>query len=421
VVRFGVDGSAERRGGVELWIGDDWAQDKHDVAVLDASGRLLRKGTVAEGAAGMEAFATLLAEVVGEEELVPAQIRIGIETDRGPWVNALVMLGFQVFVINPRQVARYREQLSMSGAKSDAADARALADMVRLHGETLRPITGDSAQVQAVAVTARAHQTLVWERTRQCQRLRANLREYFPAALAAFPDLHATDTLALLAKAPDPERAARLSQAKIAAALKAARRHRVADKAVAIQSVLRAGRLVMPTEVEAAMASVTVSLVAIIAVLNAQIAVLAEQLDKDFGKHPDAEIYLSQPGLGPVLAPRVLAEFGDDRSRFADAKARKNYAGTSPITRASGKSRVVLARWVGNRRLVDAVHQQALCALTASPGARAYYDALRARKIGHHAALRQLGNRLVGILHGCLKTRTLYNEATAWPAQQAVA
>jgi transposase len=110
----------------------------------------------------------------------------------------------------------------------------------------------------------------------------------------------------------------------------------------------------------------------------------------------------------------VLAEFGDDRTRFADAKARKNYAGTSPITRASGKKKVVLARYARNTRLGDAAQQWAFGALKGSPGARAYYDALRARKIGHQAALRQLANRLVGILHGCLKTRTLYDESIAW-------
>ena len=145
---------------------------------------------------------------------------------------------------------------------------------------------------------------------------------------------------------------------------------------------------------------------------------MEEQVEAHFGQHPDAEIYLSQPGLGVVLGARVLAEFGDDPTRYADAKARKNYAGTSPITRQSGKKKLVLARYVHNDRLVDALGRQAFSALRASPGARAYYDQLRARGAGHHAALRQLGNRLVGILHGCLKTGTRYDEATAWAHHQ---
>jgi transposase len=150
-------------------------------------------------------------------------------------------------------------------------------------------------------------------------------------------------------------------------------------------------------------------------VLNTQIAEMA-----NFSKQPDADIYLSQPGLSTVLGARVLAEFGDAKNRYADARARRNYAGTSPITRQSGKKKVVMARYLHNDRLLDAPNRQAFTALRASPGARAYYDRIRARGTAHRAALRQLGNRLVGILHGCLKTGTEYNETTAWtPKDQA--
>jgi transposase len=160
------------------------------------------------------------------------------------------------------------------------------------------------------------------------------------------------------------------------------------------------------------------SLIRMITAFNDEVAVMEEQVSECFGRARDAEVLLSQPGLGKILAARVLGEFGDDPARYASAKARKNYAGTSPVTRASGKKKAVLARFVRNDRLADALHQQAFCALTASPGARAYYDELRARGQGHHAALRQLSNRLVGILHGCLKTSTLYDEHTAWGHHQ---
>ncbi|MEX5713914.1 IS110 family transposase [Parafrankia sp. FMc6] len=397
-----------------LFVGDDWAEDHHDVEVQDETGRRLVKARLPEGLAGI----TRLHELVGGhlgEDAEPGQVVVGIETDRGPWVSALVAAGYQVIAVNPLQAARYRERYSTSGAKSDAGDAHALADMVRTDRHQLRPVAGDSDLAEAVKVTARAHQTLVWDRTRQVQRLRAALVESFPAALAAFDDLAAADTLELLGKAPTPELARRLTVARISAALKRARRRGIAEKARRIRAAFQAGQLPVRLATAAAYGAVVRAQVGLIGTLNAEIDRLAEQVDAHFGQHPDAEVHLSQPGLGPVLAARVLAEFGDDPRRYADAKARKNYAGTSPITRASGKKTVVMARYARNDRLADALHQQAFCALNASPGARAYYDQVRARGTGHHAALRQLGNRLVGILHGCLKTHTAYSEETAWP------
>jgi transposase len=404
-----------------LFVGDDWAEDHHDIEVQDESGRRLARARVPEGIAGLSRLHELLAEHLSEDDVDPQtgfvaqSVVVGIETDRGAWVAALAAAGYQVFAINPMSAARYRDRHGTSGAKSDRGDAHVLAEIVRLDRGHHRPVAGDSPAAEALKLVARSHQAFIWDRTRHFQRLRSALREFFPAALKAFPDLLAAEALELLERAPDPARAARLSRSKITAALSRARRRDPESRAEAIQAVLRAPALRQPPEVEAAYGFIVASAVRLIAQLNDQIAELQAVVAEGFGRHPDAEIVLSQPGLGPVLGARVLAEFGDDPARYADAKARKNYAGTSPITRASGTRRVVLARYARNRHLADATHQWAFCALTASPGARAYYDTIRARGTGHHAALRQLGNRLVGILHGCLKTRTPYREGTAWP------
>lgn len=259
---------------------------------------------------------------------------------------------------------------------------------------------------------------MIWERTRHTLRLRHALREYFPAALEAFDDLDAPDTLELLGKAPDPVSAAKLNRSQIRAALKHARRRDIDTKTTRIQAALRGEQLGRDAVITGAFAATTRSAVAVLAVLNEQITTLQGQVEEHFGRHPDAEIILSQPGMGPLLGARVLAEFGDAPGRYADAKARKNYAGTSPITRQSGKRKVALARYVHNDRLIDALTSQAQSALKTSPGARAYYDKQRARGLDHHPALRQLANRLVGILHGCLKTHTHYDEATAWSHHQ---
>jgi transposase len=399
---------------LRLFVGDDWAEDHHDVELMDVAGRVLAKARLPEGIAGMTRLHAMVAEQLGDAGPDEARVLVGIETDRGPWVAALAAAGYEVFAVNPLQAVQYRKRHAVSGAKSDAGDAHVLADMVRTDAHQLRPVAADSAQAEAVKVVTRMHKTLIWERTRHTQRLRHALRGYFPAALEAFEDLDAADTLELLAKAPDPASAAKLTISQISAALKRARRRGITGKAAAIQAALRAGHLGQPTVVTAAYAASVRALAAVLVTLNEQITALQGQVEDHFGQHPAAEIILSQPGLGPILGARVLAEFGDDPHRYASAKARKNYAGTSPITRASGKKKVALARFVHNDRLIDALMAQAFSALKSSPGARAYYGKQRARGAEYNAALRQLANRLAGILHGCLKTGTLYDEATAW-------
>ncbi|MDQ0960437.1 transposase [Streptomyces sp. B4I13] len=398
-----------------LLIGDDWAEDHHDVKVQDEAGRKLAVARLPEGVEGIAKLHELVAKHRGED-LDPAGVVIGIETDRGSWVQALIASGYRVYAINPRQVARFKERYASSGAKSDKGDAHALADMVRIDRAQLRPVAGDSEQAQAVKVVARAHQTLIWERTRTFQRLRSTLREYFPAALAAYADLTltSTDALELLIKAPTPQAGAKLTRTQITAVLARARRHNRDAKAATIQAALRERQLGLPEPVTAAYAATATAHARLLIALNEQIAAMEVQVKAHFLRHPDAEIYLSMPGIAEITGARVLAEFGDDPTRYAGAKARKNYAGTSPITRASGKSHTVQARFVRNNRLADALQTQAFSALRASPGARRYYDKQRAREAGYNPALRQLGNRLVGILHGCLRTRTTYDEATAW-------
>ena len=398
---------------MRLFVGDDWAEDHHDVEVMDAAGKVLGRRRLPEGVAGMAQLHELIGRFLpGDGD--DCEVVVGIETDRGPWVTALIAAGYQVFPVNPLQASRYRERHGVSRAKSDAGDAHALADMVRTDSHQLRPAAGDSPEAEAIKVLARTHKTLIWERTRAVQRLRHQLREYFPAALEAFEDLDAPDALELLARAPDPARAARLTRAQVSAALKRARRRGIAGKADAILAALRGEQLGQPAALTAAYAAAARSLIAVITTLNEQVKSLQGQVEEHFGRHPDAEVYLSQPGMGAILGARVLAEFGDDPHRYHDGKARRNYAATSPITRASGKKKIVAARFIHNDRLVDALMSQAFSALGASPGARAYYDELRARGLEHNDALRRLANRLVGILHGCLKTRTRYHEATAW-------
>ena len=394
-----------------LYVGDDWAEDHHDVQLMNEAGERLAARRLPEGVKGVAALHELIAQHASD----PGEVVIGIETDRGPWVSALLAAGYRVYAINPRSAARYRDRHHVGGAKSDAGDAKLLADLVRTDRHNHRPVAGDSDDAGAVRILARAHQQLIWDRTRQSNRLRSALREYFPGALEAFPELAHGDALGVLATAPGPREAARLTITQIRAALRRGGRKRsIEQRAAAVRAALRSPQLEAPPVVSRAFAASTSSAVALIAEINRQIKELEAELASHFEQHPDAEIYRSLPGLGVVLGARVLGEFGDDPERYDSAKSRRNYAGTSPLTVASGRKRTVRARFVRNRRLSDAVDRWALCSLQASPGCHDFYDRRRAAGDLHHQALRALGNRLVGYLHGCLRTRTCYDEATAW-------
>jgi transposase len=399
-----------------IFVGIDWSERHHDVCVLDVVGNRLARARVTEGIEGVAELHGILAAHAGE----PEEVIVGIETDRGLLVGALVAAGYRVYAINPLSVDRYRDRHATSGAKSDPGDAKVLADIVRTDRHNHRPVAGDSDLAEGVKLIARTHQSFCWERQRHANRLRSALREFYPATLVAFGTaLASPDAVAVLSIAPTPELGRRLSRSKIAAALRRGGRQRNVDaRAEKIQAALRTEQLRTTPSLEQTYGVITSSLIGLIAGLNAQIAGLERDLHGAFEQHPDAEIILSLPGLGSTLGARVLGEFGDDPTRYADARARRNYAGTSPITKASGTHRVVLARFARNERLYDACYLWAFASLTSSPGARRYYDLQRARGKTHSQALRAVANRLVAILHGCLRHDETYREEIAWVTEE---
>jgi transposase len=402
-----------------IYLGIDWAEAHHDVCLLDDAGALLSKARIPEGIEGLAS----IHDLVGEHTSSPQTVVVGIETDRGLLVQGLVATGYQVYALNPFAVSRYRDRHTVSRAKSDPGDAKVLAELVRTDRQNHRPLAGDSELAEALKVLARTHQTLIWARGRHVNQLRSALREFYPAALAALgTDLASRDALALLSRAPTPEQGQRMSLNQLRSALQRGGRQRgVEARAAELQQALRAPQLQPPPRLAKAYGSSVLAVVRVIGEFNEQITALEAELAEAFEDHPDAEILRSLPGLGVVLGARVLAEFGDDRTRYQDARARRCYAGSAPITRASGTRLVVLARIARNRRLADAVYLWAFCTLTQSPGARAYYRSHRTRGHTHHQALRALANRLVGILHGCLEHRCFYSEAVAWPSAGQVA
>lgn len=398
-----------------IFVGHDWAEAHHDVVVMNQAGEVLGSARLGEGLAGVRGLHTLVSQCVDD----PAEVVVGTETDRGLFVAAMVATGYAVFAINPKAVDRYRDRHRLAGGKSDAADAKVLADLVRTDRHLHRPIAADTDCAEALKVLSRAHKDLIWRRQDQVNHLRSALREYYPAALAIFGnELAHPDALALLALASTPEQGRALSTGDIAARLRqAGRKRNVQARAEVIYRQLQTPQLTAPSLLSKAYGATTAAVVGILTELNRQITVLETQLTELFDQHPDARIHHSLPGLGTILGARILSEFGDDPHRYTSAKARKNYAGTAPITRQSGKLCLVTGRHARNQRLADACYRWAFCSLQACPGARTYYDQLRARGKTHDSALWQLANRWVGILHGCLRHHTLYDEARAWPPQ----
>lgn len=403
--------------------GIDWAEDHHDVAVVDDAGQLLARSRISDDAKGFETLVEMLAE---HDDTAHQLIPVAIETSRGLLVAALRASGRQVFAINPLAVSRYRDRHTVAGAKSDRGDAIVLANILRTDMAVHRPLPDDSEQVQAIAVLARAQQDAVWDRTQACNKLRSLLREYYPAMLDAFADkrggLLRPEARIILAAAPTPTAAARLSTTRLRSLLKQAGRSRnLETESRRLQQTFRAAQLTQPAQVEQAMGQQAQALLRQLNAACTNADELTHKTETAFSQHPDAEIITSFPGLGTLSGARVLAEIGDDRSRFDDARALKAYAGSAPVTRASGKSLTVTSRRIKNQRLATTGYIWAFAALTASTGARRHYDRRRRAGDRHIAAERNLFNRFLGCLHHCLQTRQLYSEEHAFPTPLAIA
>jgi transposase len=404
---------------LDVFCGIDWAEDHHDIALVDQDGQILARQRVSDDAAGL---ARLLELLTGHGDAPDDPVPVAIETPRGLLVACLRATGRKVYPVNPMAVARYRDRHSVAGRKSDKGDAAVLANVLRTDIHAHRPLPADSELAQAIAVLARAQQDAVWDRTTAHNKLRSHLREYFPGFLDAFTaardGIMRPEARAVLAAAPTPGDAARLTLAQLHALLKKAGRSRgIEAEAARLKEALRKQQMRQLPLVEQAMGRQTLALLRQLDAACASASDLEQAAAESFNQHPDAGIITSFPGIGALTGARVLAEIGDDRSRFQDARGLKAYAGAAPITRSSGKSRSVTHRRIKNNRLAAAGYSWAFAALTASPGARAHYDRRKDAGDRHGAAQRNLFNRLLGCLHHCLATGQHYNEATAFPNQ----
>jgi transposase len=403
---------------MDVFCGIDWAESHHDIALADWDGQLLARRRISDDAAGLAALLGLLAEH-GDSAEDP--IPVAIETPRGLLTACLRATGRPVYPINPMAVARYRDRHSVAGRKSDHGDSFVLANVLRTDMHAHRPLPADSELAQAIAVLARAQQDAVWTRTGAHNKLRSHLREYYPAFLAAFAGsrggIMRPEARVILAAAPTPAAASALTLAQLRGLLRKAGRSRGIDaEATRLRGAFRAPQMRQLPLVEQAMGRQAIALLGQLDAACAAADDLEQAVIESFNQHPDAGIITSFPGLGTLTGARVLAETGDDRSRFSDAKGLKAYAGAAPVTRASGKTKAVMHRRVKNQRLAAVGYVWAFSAITASPGARAHYDRRKDAGDRHTAAQRNLFGRLLGCLHTCLVTGQHYDEHIAFPA-----
>ncbi|KAA8877185.1 IS110 family transposase [Nocardia colli] len=402
---------------LDHYCGIDWAEGHHDIAIIDAGGKLVTKKRIGDDPGGFAALTQLLIDA-GDTAEDP--IPVAIETPRGLLVATIRASGRPVFAINPMAVARYRERHTLARAKSDHADAMTLANILRVDAHLHRALPADSELAQAISVLARAQQDGIWRRTKAGNELRSLLREYYPAFLETFSARSATnlaepEARAVLAVAPTPAAAAKLTKSRVAAALRRAGRQRGVDGLAAqIIERLRAPQLRQPLMVETAMGRQALALLAMLNAACDGARDLEQAASELFRTHPDYAIITSFPGLADSTGARVLAELGDDRRRFADARALKSYAGSAPVTRASGKTISISYRRIKNDRLA-AVGWVWAAVMVMNPGpAQQHYRQRRQHGDRHAPAVRHLFNKMLGQLYHCLQTGQVYDPAKAF-------
>ena len=390
-------------------VGIDWAEAEHAVCLCAPDGTLLRRLSIPHTPAGVRQLQDVIAMVEPEASAV----LVAIERPDGLLVNALLTAGYAVYALNPKVVDRYRGRTRTTGAKSDPADAELLARILLTDRDRHRPLRPSSVEAEEIRTLARQDERASRDQRRFQNRLRADLLTVFPQALAAFPDLSTVSAQTFLDQWPTAEQARQLTRPEIAAFLRKQRHSQPQQAAERIHTALQAEALTAPAQLARAKASAIQLAVQQLQLLHRQRAAwekrLRELLEGSQG-HPDGEILLSLPGLDVRLAARVLGEVGDRREQFPTPAALQCYAGTAPVTKASGKVRRVSARWACNRFLRQALLRWAFCSLSRSAWARGFYDAQRAAGKSHFQALRALANRWVEILHHLLATGQRYDE-----------
>jgi transposase len=403
---------------IRWWCGFDWASQAHHVCLLDAAGRCVGEREVAHGGAELGELCRWLLDKTGAR---PEEIAVAIETTSGPVVETFLDRGFAVFGINPKQLDRFRDRFTVAGAKDDSRDALVLGDSLRTDPRAFRRLSAAEPVIIELREWSRLHADLDAERTRLSSRMREQLWRYYPQALdVAGEDLTAPWFLALWQQAPTPAKAAKLRKTTVERILASHRIRRVTGADV-LDRLRKAPLVVAPGVVEAASGHIRL-LVERLRLVNDQLKAVHRHLDElcakleapgesqpgQEGEHRDATILRSCPGVGRIVLATVLAEAAEPLRR-RDYHALRALSGQAPVTRQSGKHRIVLRRYACNRRLAQALYHWARNAVQHDAISRERYAALRQRGHSHGRALRTVGDRLLFVACTLLDRGVLYD------------
>jgi len=398
-----------------MWYaGIDWADQHHDAVVIDEEGRRVATLRVAHTAEGLAKLTTFL-KGIGDVAVQPDHLACLVETSHGLLISTLLEAGLPVYPVNPKTVDRHRKP---AGAKTDALDAYLLARTGRSDLADLRRLTPDSPLITELKVLTRDQDTLIQSQTRLVNQLTACLKAYYPVALDLFGKLHQPTTLAFLQAFPAPAQARAASVEQIAAVLKAAGHPQAPAKAVRIAHNLRQPHLEADPVLTRAKARLMLTLVAQLQVLVPQIAAYDDEITRLFLTHSDSRAFARLPRAATRLAPRLLAEWGDDRGRYTDAASVQALAGTAPVAFQSGKFAAVHRRYACCKPLRNALHQFAWQSTQKEPWALASYQRKRREGKSHSMAVRALANQWVRIIYALWVKHEAYDAAVFLAAQQ---
>ena len=385
------------------YVGIDWASDHHDIAITNDSAEKVSAFRIEHNAKGLQ----LLRDKLRDLGVPKEEILIGIETPRLLIVEFLLNEGFTIYPINPKAIDRYRDRYTQSQSKSDSFDAEVIAHALRTDRERFHVLKPDSHLLRELRILVQDQRRLIWTQSRLLNQLRACLKDYYPVALELFADFDSPIALAYLRQYP---KAVSVSAKKLEKFLRSHRHPNPQAKAEEIAEKLSGAQIFVEDFTVRAKSRMMLILVEQLQSLRARISEYQKEIDQLFAKHPDSETFKSLPGAGEKNAPRLLAEIGDNREKYSDADSLQCTAGTSPITRASGKSRVVMMRRACRKSFRDTMHQFSFCSLTQSSWAKAFYDQQKAKGKTHASALRSLGDKWLKIIHHLWQKKVSYDE-----------